>query len=46
MTKKEIAKLPQAEQDFIYAYGLENETLEDIRFIEENFNYCVYKGWV
>lgn len=46
MTKREIAKLSQEEQDFIYSYGLEKKSLENIRFLEENFDEAVYKGWI
>lgn len=28
MTKREIAKLPDAEQEFIYSYGLEKKTIK------------------
>lgn len=46
MTKREIAKLPEEEQAFIYSYGLEKLPYEDIKWLEEHFNYAVYKGWL
>ena len=46
MTRREIDKLPLEEQDFIYSYGLEKKSLEDIRFLEENFDEAVYRGWI
>lgn len=46
MTKREIAKLPVEEQDFIHAYGLEKYSIETIRSIQRNYDYLVYKGWL
>ena len=44
MTKQEIGKLPEDEQEFIYSYGLENESYETIQWCERNYNYLVYIG--
>lgn len=46
MTKREIAKLPEEEQEFIYAYGLEKDSLEHIHWMMKNYNYAVYLGWL
>lgn len=46
MTKREIRKLPQEEQEFIYSYGLEKYSIETIRSIQKNHDYLVYKGWL
>lgn len=46
MTKREIAKLPQEEQDFIYSYGLQKQSLETIRSIQKNYDYLVYQGLI
>ena len=48
MNKREIAKLPEEDQAFIYAYGLEKKSKEDIEWLKdpEHFNYAVNKGWV
>lgn len=44
MTKQEIDKLPEDEQEFIYSYGLENESYETIKWCERNYDYLVYIG--
>ena len=46
MDKEEIEKLPEEEQDYIYRNALENETLDDIRWLERHHDYAVYKGWL
>lgn len=46
MTKREISKLPQEEQEFIYSYGLERYSHETIRSIMRNHDYLVFKGWL
>ena len=46
MTKREVAKLPENEQAFIYSYGLEKLSYEDIKWLGEHFDYAVYKGWL
>ncbi len=44
MTKREIAKLPEDEQNFIYSYGLEKEDYETIKWLENNYDLAVYNG--
>lgn len=46
MTKREIAKLPIEEQDFIYSYGLEKLSYKEIEWYEKNYDLAVYKGWL
>ena len=46
MNKREISKLPQEEQEFIYSYGLDKYDLDTIRSIEKNYDYLVYQGWL
>lgn len=48
MNKREIAKLPEEDQAFIYAYGLEKKSKEEIKWLKdpEHFNYAVYQGWI
>lgn len=44
MTKQEIDKLSEDEQEFIYTYGLENESYETTQWYERNYDYLVYIG--
>lgn len=44
MTKREIAKLPEKEQAFIYSYGLEKEDYETIKWLENNYDLAIYNG--
>lgn len=44
MTKREIAKLPDAEQEFIYSYGLEKEDYKTIKWLENNYDLAIYNG--
>lgn len=46
MDKEIISKLPIEEQCFIYDNHLEDEDYEAICQIGENFDYCVWKGWI
>ena len=46
MTKREINKLPEEEQAFIYSYGLQKYGYDTIKWYEDNFDLAVYKGWL
>lgn len=46
MTKREIAKLPEGEQDFIYSYGLQKYDYKTIKWLGQHYDYAVYKGWL
>lgn len=46
MTKEDISKLQDMEQSFIYENGLQDERIEDVRWLEENYDYAVYNGWL
>ena len=48
MTKYEIAKLPEEDQAFIYAYGLEKKSKEEVEWLKdpEHLNYTIYQGWI
>lgn len=46
MTKREISKLPEEEQAFIYSYGLEKYDYETIKWLGQHHDYAVYKGWL
>lgn len=46
MTKREIAKLPDAEQEFIYSYGLQYCDYDTVKWYEKNYDLAVYKGLI
>lgn len=46
MTKREIDKLPEEEQSFIYGNGLEKLDYDTIKWLGKNHDYAVYKGWL
>lgn len=46
MRKEELSKLPIDEQCFILYNHIENNDYETIRWIEQNYDYCVYNGWL
>lgn len=43
MNKREIARLPEEEQAFIYSYGLERESYDTIKWYRENLDLAVYR---
>ena len=44
MNKRDINKLSNEEQGFIYSYGLEKEDYETIKWLENNYDLAVYNG--